>query len=236
MRRPLVLVAVVVTLGAVLLVADLAAARIAEQRIAEQVQQSGDLATLPSVEVHGRPFLLQALRGRYDDVEVRSVDVPAGELRFSTLVSELRGARLPLRQALGSTPVPVPVASLRARADVTYEALTASVQDRGLRVVGAEDGLVRVTGSIEVLGRTLEATAVSRAELVDGAIVVTAERFEVGSGLADALLSRSLGNRLDFEVALDELPYGLTLTGLRAGLDGVVLTADATDTVITPGS
>ena len=234
MRRPLVLVGVLLVLGALLVVADVAASRAAERGIAERVRQAAELPELPEVEVHGRPFLLQALRGRYDDVVVRSVDVPAGELRFASLVTELRGARVPLRQALEASTAPVPVESLSARAVVTYEALSAPVEDRGLRVVGAEDGLVRVTGSLDVLGRTLEATAVSRPELEDGEIVVTAERFEVGSSVADSLLSRALGRRLDFQVDVGELPYGLTLTGLDAGPDGVVLTADATDTVIAP--
>lgn len=234
MRRLVVLVVVLLALGAVLVVADLAALRAAERGIAERVQQSGDLPARPQVEVHGRPFLVQALRGRYDDVVVRSAEVPTGQLSLSNVVTQLRGVRMPLRSALSETGRPVPVASLTTRAVVSYEALTDSLRDRGLRVVPAEDGLVRVTGSIQVLGRTLEASAVSRPELEDGEIVVTAERFEVGSSVADALLSRSLGNRLDFRVDLGELPYGLVLTSLRAGPDGVALTAAATDTVLPP--
>lgn len=230
----MVLIVVLLVLGGVLVVADLAASGAAERGIAQRVQQSGGLSARPEVEVRGRPFLVQALRGRYDDVVVSSADVRAGQLSFSSVETELRGVRVPLRQALSNSRAPVPVESLDTRAVVTYEALTASVRDRGLQVVGAEDGLVRVTGGVEVLGRTLEATAVSRPELAEGEIVVTAERFEVGSSVADALLSRALGDRLDFRVELGELPYGLALTSLQAGPDGVVLTAAATDTVLPP--
>lgn len=228
------LVVVPLVLGAVLVVADLAASAAAERGIAQRVQQSGGLAARPEVEVRGRPFLVQALRGRYDEVVVRSADVPAGQLSFAGVETELRGVRVSLRQALSFSGAPVPIDALSTRAVVTYETLSASVRDRGLRVVGAQDGLVRVTGGVEVLGRTLEATAVSRPELADGEIVVTAERFEVGSAVADSVLSRGLGNRLDFRVELGELPYGLALTSLRAGPDGVVLTAAATDTVLPP--
>ena len=228
------LLVVLLVLAAGLVVADLAASSAAERAIAQRVQQTGELPERPEVEVRGRPFLLQALRGRYDEVAVSSADVPAGQLSVTSLVTELRGVRLPLRQALSSSASSVPVDALDTRAVVSYEDLTASVRDRGLRVVAAEEGLVRVTGELEVLGRTLEASAVSRPELEDGEIVVTAERFEVGNSVADALLSRTLGNRLDFRVAVGELPLGLALTGLRADASGVVLTAGARDIVLTP--
>jgi hypothetical protein len=229
-----VLLVVLLVLGAGLVAADLVASGVAERSIAQRVQQSGGLPERPEVEVRGRPFLLQALRGRYDDVVVRSAEVPAGQLGLSDVVTELSGVRVPLRQALSSTSAPVPVQSVRTRGVVSYEALTATVADRGLRVGAAEAGLVRVTGGVQVLGRTLEASAVSRPELVDGGIVVTAERFEVGSPAADALLTRGLGDRLDFRVDVAQLPFGLALTSLRAGADGVTVTAEATDTVLTP--
>ena len=228
------LLVVLLVLIVALVAADVVVSKAAEGGIAKRVQQSGGFATPPEVEVRGRPFLVQVVRGRYRDVVVRATDIPAGELRFASLVTQLSGVQVPLSAVVSGERRPVPVERVSARAVVSYEALTGVVRQRGLRVVPASDGLVRVTGGVQVLGRTLEASAVSRPVLEGSEIVVTAERFEVGNAVADSLLSRALGNRLDFRVALGSLPYGLELTSLRAGSDGVVLTAGATDTVLEP--
>jgi hypothetical protein len=229
-RRLVVLLVVVLLL--VVAAAELVGPRVAERSIARGVQESGGLGGRPEVEVRGRPFLTQLVRGRYDDVVIRATGVPAGRLRFQSLVTRLQGARVPLRRVVTGSTAPVPVDRLSSRAVVTYEALTGVVRDRGLRVSPGGDGLVRVTGSVEVLGRTLEATAVSRPTLEGGELVVTAERFEVGNAVVDAVISRALGNRLDFRVELPPLPFGLELTALQAGADGVVVTAEAMDAVL----
>ena len=229
MRR---LLLVLLVLLVVLVVADVVASKAAEGAIATRVQQSGGFASTPEVDVRGRPFLTQVVRGRYRDVEVRARDVPAGELRFASLVTQLRGVQVPLSTLISGETQAVPVERVSARALVSYEALTGVVASRGLRVTAAGDGLVRVTGSVQVLGRTLEASAVSRPVLEGSEIVVTAERFEVGNSVADALLSRALGNRLDFRVELAELPYGLELRSVDARPAGVVVLAQATDAVL----
>lgn len=216
-------------------VADVLAARAAERAIATRVQQTGGLGLAPEVEIRGRPFLVQALRGRYDDVVVRASGVPAGQLRFGSLVTQMQGLRVPLSAVLSGSVTAVPVDRISARGVVSYEALTALVAERGLRVGDAGGGRVRVTGSVQVLGRTLEASAVSLPTLDGNTLVVTAERFEVGNAAADALLSRALGNRLDFRVELAALPYGLTLSSLQVGPPGVAVLARGTDAVLTAG-
>lgn len=226
------LLVTLLVLVVVAVVADAVAVRAAERTVAVRLQEAGGLPTTPEVDVRGWPFLTQALSGRYDDVVVRAQDVPAGQLRVSGFVAQLTGLRVPLGDVLSGSVAQVPVDRVTARAVVTYADLTAAVAPQGLRVSAGEPGLVRVTGSVQVLGRTLEATAVSRPVLEGTTLVVTAERFEVGSAVSDAVLSRALGNRLDFRVELGALPYGLQLTGLVAGTDGVVLTAEAADVVL----
>jgi hypothetical protein len=229
--RLLLLLAV---LGVVALVADRLVAGAAERAVAAQLATAGGLDEEPDVEVRGTPFLTQALRGRYDDVVVRADGVPAGSLRARQFVARLRGVSVPLEDVLAGDVLAVPVEALTARAVLSYADLTQAVADRGLRLSPAGGGLVRVTGSVRVLGRDLEATAVSRPALVDGAVVVTAERFEVGSEVADAVLTRALGDRLDVRVELAALPYGLALTSLRAGGDGIVLRARSDGAVLQP--
>jgi hypothetical protein len=229
MTKLLVLLLVLAVLA---FVADRMAARSVEAAVAARLADAGELPAPPEVEVRGTPFLTQAVRGRYDDVVVRAEGVQAGSLRVRHFVAQLRGTQVGLRDALEGSVDEVPVDELTARAVLTYTDLTVVVADRGLRVAPAGGGRARVTGSVQVLGRTLEATAISRPTLEGRTIVVTAERFEVGNGVADAVLSTALGNRLDFRVELGALPYGLELTDLRAGGDGVVLHARSDGAVL----
>ena len=232
MRRVTGLLVFLLIVGVLLVVADRFAVRAVEATVATRLAEAGGLPREPQVDVRGTPFLTQALRGRYDDVVVQAADVPAGTLRVSSFTASLRGVEVPLSDAVRGDVVEVPVEALSARAVLSYEQLTAAVADRGLRVSYAGDGRARVTGSVTVLRQTLEASAVSTAVLDGSTVVVTAERFEVGAALADSVLSRALGNRLDFRVEIGALPYGLALTGLRAAPEGVVLDASARDAVL----
>lgn len=232
MRRVTGTVLAVLLLVVLAVAVDRGSARVAERAVATRVAAAGGLAAAPDVDVRGRPFLTQAARGRYDDVVVRADGVQAGALRVSSLVAQLRGVDVPLRDVVSGRVEQVPVDAVTARAVVRYADLAPLVADRGLGVAPAGDGLARVTARVTVAGRTLEATAVSRPTLEGRALVLTAERFEVGSGIADAVLSRALGSRLDFRVDVGELPYGLALTDLRAAGDGVVLQARSDGAVL----
>ena len=229
------LLLVLLGLAVLLVVADRLALRAAESTIAARLAEGGQLGPSPVVEVRGTPFLTQALRGRYDDVLVRAEGVPAGDLRVSSFVAELRGLQVPLSDVVQGDVQSVPVDELSARAVITLADLAKVVADRGLQVSPAEGGLVRVTGGVEVFGRRLEASAVSRVALEGNTVVVTAERFEVGNSVADAVLSAALGDRLDFRFELGPLPYGLQVTSLRPSTTGVVLTARSDGAVLQAG-
>ncbi len=125
----------------------------------------------------------------------------------------------------------VPVEQVTARAVVGYDQLAQQSGDRQL-TFAPDAGRLRVTGTIEVFGEELSAVAVSRLSVVEGVLLVTAESFEVGNDLADSLLSGALEGRFDLRVPVEDLPYGLTMTGVEVGDDGVVVLAQADDTVL----
>lgn len=222
-----------VVLLALLLVGDRVAASLAESAVASEVQSSTPLTAEPEVDVTGFPFLTQALAGRYEQVEVRATDVPAGDLTLRRLDATLTGVQVPLSDVVSGSVGPVPVERVRARALVSYDELERRAGDRRLSLEPAGDR-VRVTGSVQVLGQTLSATALSRLEVVDGDLVVTAESYEVGNQAVDDLLSRALGDRLDLRIPVTGLPYGLTVTGVDVRPEGVSVVASATGTVLAP--
>lgn len=224
------LVSLLVLLG-LAVAADRIGLVIAERSVATQLQNSGSLSSRPDVSIAGFPFLTQALAGEYDDVELSAVNVSAGGGRLTQLTASLSGVHVPLSDALSGSVDAVPVDSVRATVLVSYADLGKQLRDRGLTVSAAGD-LLRVTGSVKVLGRTVSASALSSVAVAGTSLRVTAQRYEVGSSPADPVVAGSLGGRLDFVVRIGKLPYGLKIDDVRVTAAGIVATASAKDVVL----
>lgn len=220
---------------ALLLAADRAGAVVAGRAIADELQRTGDLGARPDVTVGGLPFLTQAVRGRYRSIDVSATDVVAGDLRLPELTAQVTGARVRLRDALADDVTDVPVERVDARAVVPYDELVRRSGDRELTVAPEGDRL-RLRGEVQVLGRELEATALSRLTVENGALVLTAESFDVGSDAVDSLLTGALHGVFDLRVDLDGLPYGLVVEDVQVQPDGLAVRASADDTVLTTGA
>ena len=206
---------------------------VAERAVATEARTSGGLAADPAVKIKGFPFLTQALRGSYDEVEVSAHGIMRGGVTLRSFTADLRDVQVPVADAVKRQLAQVPVSRLTATAVIAYaDIASARGVDRKLVVAPSGDGLVRVTGSVSVLGETLSATALSSVRLDGRTVVVTARRFEVGGKAADAALASALAGRLDLRVPVGALPYGLVLTGLTITKDGIVLTAEAGPTIL----
>ena len=228
MRRLLSVLLVLLVLTAV---ADRVGALLAGRVVAGQLQSAAGLPEQPDVDVRGVPFLTQALAGRYERVEVRATGVPAGELTVTELTSTLTGAQVPLEDVLSGAVEEVPVEVIEAQVLLSYDVLSRRSGDRQL-TVRPDGDRVRVQGSVRVLGQTLAATAVSTVTVEGGALVVSAQEFEVGNEAADAALTRALRGRLDLRIPVSDLPYGLRLQSIAVQSDGVALSALARDVVL----
>lgn len=225
------MLAAAVVLLLLLLAVNVIGARVAEQVVATRLQQTAGLDERPSVSIQGAPFLVQALRGRYDEVAVTARDVPAGSSRFAELTATLRGVRVPLGSVLARDVREVPVQSIEGRVLLSYAELSRRSGDRALTVSAAGDR-VRVQGSVRVLGSTLSASAISSVSVEGDEIVVTGERYEVGNALADAVVTRALRDRLDLRLAVRDLPYGLAVRSAEVGPAGVSVLASAPATIL----
>ena len=228
MRKLLALLLLLV----LLVVVDRSAAGYAGRTLATELQRSGGLDARPSVVVDGFPFLTQAMAGRYGRIEVAASDVPAGDTTVARLEAVLTGVRVPLSQVLSGAVTQVPVDGVDARAVLGYDALSRSSGSRRLTAEAAGDR-VRVRGEVEILGQRLAAAAVSTVALEGDDVVVTAQSFEVGNRVADALLTVALRDRLDLRLSVRDLPYGLRVDAVTVEPAGVVVRATARDTVLT---
>jgi LmeA-like phospholipid-binding len=98
LKRTLIVLIVVVGL---LVGADYALAAAAEYQVSKRMKADLGLSTDPSVNIHGFPFITQALAGDYSDITVDAVDVPVKDtLRDLDIAADLRHVRVGLSDLL----------------------------------------------------------------------------------------------------------------------------------------
>jgi hypothetical protein len=223
------LIALVVLLG-LAVVADRVALHVAEDRVAEQLAEKGGLAGTPSVDIGGFPFLTQAVAGDYSDVRIRLTAAELGQPEGTRADVRLNGVHVPLSDVLSGSVSQVPVDRIAGTATLSYDLLSAQLGgDTTLRREG--DGL-RITRTVEIAGYTLPLTASGTVTLDGNQLVVDVEHAS-GAGVdVPSFLVDRVSDLLDIRYDVPALPFGLQLTSVRPGDDGVVVTVRAEDAVL----
>ena len=229
-RRLTALVVVLVVLVGLAFVADRVAVGVAEDRVASEIATKAGLAGTPEVDITGFPFLTQALAGRYDDVRISLTADQLGQPQGTAVDVALRGVQVPLSAVLAGSVQQVPVERIDGTATLSYELLATAL---GADTTLAREGdALRVTRTVELLGRTVPLTAVGQATL-DGDEIVIDVATVTGAGVdLPAFVVERATDLLDLRYAVPELPFGLRLTSVTPADDGVVVGVEATDTVV----
>jgi hypothetical protein len=224
-----VLVVVLLLLGLTVLV-DRVAVGLVEDRVARQIADGSGLAGTPEVDITGFSFLTQAIGGRYDDVRISLTAADLGQREGTGADIALHGVHLPLSSVLSGSVEEVPVDRIDGTATLSYELLSSQLgADTQLSREG--DGL-RITRTVQVLGRELPLTAVGQVRLDGPDLVIDVEEASgAGIDVPDRLLDRAL-DFLDLRHPVPALPFGLQLTGVTPAEDGVEVGVEATDTVL----
>jgi ABC-type amino acid transport substrate-binding protein len=230
MRRLLV---VLVVLVALLAVADRVGVVVAQSVLASQIQDQLQLDQTPDVSIRGIPFLTQAIRGTYRDVRVTLPDVDAGALQNIAVDAQLRGVHVPLSDAIRRQVNQVPVDRISGTLEVGYDELARASGISGLKITRDGDSL-RLSGSVQVLGRQLEASAVGRVEVDGDNININAERAEVAGIPVPQTVLDAAARLLSFRVSPTNLPLSLRITSVDVGQDGLLVSAVSDDVVLRP--
>jgi hypothetical protein len=225
------LLIVLVVLLALLAVADRVGVQVAERALATQIRTELDLQQTPDVSIRGIPFLTQALRGRYEEVRVRLPDVDSGPLQNVGVQARLLGVRAPLGEVLRRQLDEVPVDRITGDLTVGYAELARASGISALRITRDGDAL-RLSGSVEVLGQQVDASAVGRVEVVDSDIVITAEEAEVAGIQVPQAALDAAARLLSFRVSPRGLPLSLRITGVRIGDTALAVSAESDDVVL----
>jgi hypothetical protein len=202
----------------------------AEERVALELEAKGGLQGTPDVDIAGFPFLTQALAGRYDDVRIALGADQLGQPAGTQADIALRGVHVPLSAVLAGSVREVPVERIDGTATLSYGLLATAL---GADTTLAREGdALRITRTVELLGRTVPLTAVGQATL-DGDEIVIDVATVTGAGVdLPAFVVERAADLLDLRYPVPELPFGLRLTSVTPADDGVVVGVEATDTVV----
>ncbi|MGY1669122.1 LmeA family phospholipid-binding protein [Geodermatophilus sp. SYSU D00710] len=232
-RRTVVL-AVTVVLGTALLLwaAEWLARSGAESVLARTVQEQTGGLERPTVEIHGGPVLVQALRGRYDDVVVEVGSISSGPLRLVDHTARLEGVYLSFHDLVDGSTDHVFAERSEEEALVTYDDLDRYLgfAGRDLDVEPEENGQVRFTGSVDVLGELRTVSALARVEAEEGALLVRPTRLDAGQpleGIGELLTTQ----RFTFPVPLDALLFEQGTVEVTARSSGLAVRTAGRDVV-----
>ncbi|SDU83469.1 Protein of unknown function [Microlunatus sagamiharensis] len=216
--------------------ADVLARVGAESLVAQDVQAATGVAEEPVVEIDGRFFLPQVVRGAYGRVHVSARGLRNGPLVVESLDADLTDVRVPFHDVLVRDVRAIGVGHSEETAVLTYPALNSYLEATGrpLTVAPGPDGEgVTLTGSVEVLGKQVDASADVTLSVDEGNLQLTPQAVTSGSVLGDAA-RLLLGQRLSVTVPLGSLPFSQRLTGVRPTADGLVVQAAGDAVVLQP--
>ncbi len=226
MRRLLILA---IVLCGLTIAADRAALATAQTRIAAEVQKEADLADRPSVDLLGFPFLTQAVGGQYDGGRLVAHDLRTDKLKVNRLVIHLREVKVPLVDLITGDISAVPVGAVTGLALVTYAELAAATGVSGLTIAPKGDKL-ELTFPPEHFRTDVPVIATARIGVTEQAVRITSVLIQ-GVRLPDMLTAAVLA-KVQENLEVGALPYGLQVTDVRVAEAGVEVSASAKNAVL----
>ncbi|MCH0538558.1 DUF2993 domain-containing protein [Streptomyces sp. MUM 203J] len=228
MRALRILLVLAVVLGGLFAIGDRLALREAESEAASRIRVSQGLSSDPAVSIHGFPFLTQVLDKRFEQVDLSMAGVAATvgdrQVRVGELTAELRDVRVEgdYTRAVAAT------ASGTAR--ISYGELR-KISDSDVTLEYGGDGKIKVTGTVEILGRKLTRSVLSTVSVVDGSTIRVRADQVPGEGIP--MLEELVRQRTDFDREVGGFPAGLEIREVEATADGLMVTVGGKDVVLT---
>lgn len=230
MKKLLITLVIVVGL---LIGADFAGRAIAESMAATQLAERSGV-TNPDLDIHGFPFLTQAIGGTYDHVTLTADGVMLGTVPAKAAV-DAYDVHYPLSDAVhGRTD-----GMTADRAVVTLRTPTSSfttlLNAPGVTLTAGSQGQVQVGTTVTVAGKTLPITADASVSVSDGVLHLkpgTVSFGGVDSTVLPAAVQAAAAKALTFDVPLDGLPVDVQSGTLRVDGEDLVVTAELHDVVI----
>ncbi|MFJ5874118.1 DUF2993 domain-containing protein [Streptomyces sp. NPDC093088] len=223
MRALRILLILAVVLGGIFVGIDRLAVAYAESEAAGRMKLSGAQSEAIEVDVKGFPFLTQVAAKRLGRVDVRATGIQARagdrKIRVGELDVVLRDVTV-TGDWSGAT-----AGSASGTALISYADLTAA-SEREATVAYGGNGKVKVTGSVDVLGRTLTRTVLSTVSVVNGDTIRFRADEVPGEGIPG--VEELVRARTDFERPLHVLA-GMKVEKVEPRPEGLVVTVSGKD-------
>ena len=234
-RRATVALALGVVVGTVLVLwgGGQAARWGAESVLSRIVQERTGVLDRPTVQVAGGSGLLQALRGRYDDVEVATDSVSSGPVRLVDYSADLGGVHLSFHDLLDGNTDAVFVEEAVERAVLRYDDLDRYLRftGRDLEAAPAGDGQLRLIGAVDVLGRVRTVSALVRVEPEGGALLLRPVQLDSDEPL-EGVERLLVTQRFTFPVPLDPLLFEQRTVEVAVRPSGLAVRTSGSDVVL----
>lgn len=239
-----------ITLGIVivlLVAADFGGAAIAASQVSKQVRSQLHLAEDPSVQIHGFPFLYQAVSGDYRDVEINANSVPLGELHDVGVGAHLRHARIPLSDVVAGNTDRLTVddvaGSMKLKSADVGQLI--GIDNLDIKPAPAEasgqgsQAPVTLDGSLNIAGKDLRVSVTAVLALQDSKLRIKPRDIKLAdSSLSDIPLGKVFEKSIlqQFSTTVDPgtLPFKIKPTGVHAEPGALVI--DGTTSNITMGA
>jgi hypothetical protein len=221
-----IVVAVLVILALLIALADRICAGLAEHKAADYLSEP--FGHRPTVRVHGTPFLTQALRGRYGDIEVSGGGLQIGEISGATLDAHLFNALLPLRELLGGRTTELPVEQVEGRIVLPYGEIARASHIPGLTLTFDKAQLI-ASASLPVPGinQLARVSGQARLTVIEGTVWLRVRGVSVAGISLPSIVVKQLVPSLNVPIPLPALPYGLRLDQLQPVASGLVVCGSA---------
>lgn len=219
---------VLVVLVALFLVrADGRAARRVERQAGELLAPTFGRA--PVISIEGRPFLTQAVRGRYPYVRVEGEDLRVGPATVTGLDARLHNTYLSTRRLLRRRVDELTCERLSGWLVLPYAEVERLARVPGLRLRYA-DGRLFASARLPVpgLGQVARVDGEAGWTLVGaGSVYLRIRGVSVAGVPVPTLVTSPLLPVVDVPVPLPELPFGLRIENLLATPKGLVVSGSA---------
>ena len=231
LRGPVWLLAIVAFLAVVFVLVDRTATTVAQDKIATKLTTQPPFTGRPTVVIRGVPFLVQAVRGKYRDIEVSGPGRPVAKLGIVAMDAHLYGVHIPL-SAIGGGVGSVPVDRVDVTVLVPVSRLGPALGVPGLRMTQS-GGYVKMIAPIKVpLVGTVTVRATGRLTVTARQIRTTVTSVDASGGSLPAVAAAQARRALT--VSLPVTTLGLDVKAAAAKVVGstVVLTGSARKVVL----
>jgi hypothetical protein len=236
------LLAILLVLGAILVVGDRVAAQYAEREVRTQVvaalSERGVEYDSADVNVGGFPFLTQVADGRYEEITIDLTNVRLSAAGRNATLPRLNvvasGVKADTMQLVQGTANAV-AERVTGSGLVTFATLESLVDYSRYNLsdvkFGEADGALQITANGNVAGFRLPLAATAEITVVEGQFQVRLRDARAVGVNAPAAARNYLENLAERSAAaqLPQLPFDLTLDAVDVQTDGLAITATARD-------